>query len=132
MNILLWILQILFGLYFIAIGVMHFVIPPGLPAPMSWMYELSPMLHWISGTAEILGGLGLILPGIFRIQTRLVPLAASGLALVMVGAVGYHLLRGEFQNIVMNLILIAIMVFIAYGRTKLAPLADKNAASVTN
>ena len=132
MNILLWILQILFGLYFIAIGVMHFVIPPGLPAPMSWMYELSPMLHWISGTAEILGGLGLILRGIFRIQTRLVPLAALGLALVMVGAVGYHLLRGEYQNIVMNLILIAIMVFIAYGRTKLAPLADKNATTVTN
>lgn len=129
MNILLWILQILFGLYFIVTGVMHFVIPPGLPAPMSWMYELSPMLHWISGTAEILGGLGLILPGIFRIQTRLVPLAASGLALVMVGAVGYHLLRGEFQNIVMNLILIVIIVFIAYGRTKLSPLSDKNAAT---
>ena len=128
MNIALWILQILFGLYFIAIGVTHFIIPPGLPAPMAWMYDLSPWLHWFSGIAEILGGLGLILPGIFRIQTRLVPLAASGLALVMVGAVGYHILRGEYQNIVMNLILIAIMAFIAYGRTKLAPLSDRNAA----
>lgn len=122
MNIALWILQILFGLYFIAIGVMHFIIPPGLPAQMAWMYDLPAWLHWFSGLAEILGGLGLILPGIFRIQTRLVPLAATGLALVMVGAVGYHLLRGEIQNIVVNLILIAIMAFIAYGRTKLAPL----------
>ena len=129
MNILLWILQILFGLYFIAIGVMHFVIPPGLPAPMSWMYELSPMLHWISGTAEILGGLGLILPGIFRIQTRLVALAAEGLALVMVGAVIYHITRGEYQNIVMNLILIAIMALIPYVHTKLCQLSDKNAAT---
>lgn len=129
MNIVLWILQILFGLYFVAIGVMHFIVPPNLPPPMAWMYDLSPILHWVSGTAEILGGLGLILPGIFRIQTRLVPLAASGLALVMVGAVGYHLLRGEYQNIVMNLILVAIMAFIAYGRTKLAPLSDRNAAA---
>ena len=130
MNIILWILQILFGLYFIAIGVTHFIIPPGLPAPMSWMYDLSPWLHWFSGTAEILRGLGLILPGIFRIQTRLIPLAAAGLALVMVGAIVYHVTRGEYQNIVMNLVLGAVLVFIYYGRTKLAPLSDRNAATV--
>ncbi len=130
MNIALWILQILFGLYFFVIGVIHFIVPPGLPAPMVWMYDLSPWLHWFSGTVEILGGLGLILPGIFRIQTRLVPLAATGLALVMVGAVIYHVMRGEIQNVVTNLILIAIMAFIAYGRTKLAPLSDRNAAAV--
>lgn len=130
MNIALWIVQILFGLYFFAIGVIHFIVPPGLPAPMAWMYDLSPWLHWVSGIAEILGGLGLILPGIFRMQTRLVPLAATGLALVMIGAVIYHVTRGEFQNVVTNLILIAIMAFIAYGRTKLAPLSDRNAAAV--
>jgi uncharacterized membrane protein YphA (DoxX/SURF4 family) len=129
MNIALWILQILFGLYFVAIGVMHFIIPPGLPAQMSWMYDLPGWLHWFSGIAEILGGLGLILPGIFRIQTRLVPLAAAGLALVMVGAVIYHITRGEFQNIAFNIVLMAIMAFIAYGRTKLAPLSDRNAAA---
>ena len=81
MNIVLWILQVLFGLYFLAVGVMHFIIPPGLPAQMNWMYDLPAWLHWVSGIAEILGGLGLILPGLFRIQTRLVPLAAIGLAL---------------------------------------------------
>lgn len=132
MNIVLWILQILFGLYFVAIGIMHFIVPPGLPAMMSWMYDLSPWLHWFSGIAEILGGLGLILPGIFRIQTRLVPLAAEGLALVMVGAVIYHITRGEYQNIAFNLFLIAIMAFIAYGRTKKAPLSDRNAAPAAN
>jgi len=127
MNIALWILQILFGLYFVAIGVMHFIVPPGLPPMMSWMYDLSPMLHWFSGIAEILGGLGLILPGIFKIQTRLVPMAAAGLALVMVGAIIYHLTRGEFQNIGFNVFLLLIMAFIAYGRTKLSPLSDRNA-----
>ena len=129
MNIVLWILQILLGLYFLAVGVMHFVIPPGLPAQMAWMYELPAWLHWISGIAEILGGLGLILPGLFRIQTRLIPLAASGLALVMAGAVIYHVTRGEYQNILFNVILAALLVFVAYGRSRLAPLQDRNAAA---
>lgn len=129
MNIVLWILQILFGLYFIAVGVMHFIIPPGLPAMMGWMYDLSPTLHWISGTAEILGGLGLILPGLFRIQTRLVPLAALGLALVMILAALYHVTRGEFANIAFNLLNAAILLFIAYGRTRMAPLTDRAAAA---
>ena len=130
MNIVLWILQILFGLYFIAVGVMHFIVPPDLPAQMSWMYDLPTWLHWVSGIAEILGGLGLILPGIFRIQTRLVPLAALGLMLVMIGAVIYHLTRGEFQNIGINVLNALILGFIAYGRSQKWPLQDKQAAAV--
>ena len=125
MNILLWILQIILGLYFAFVGIMHFIVPPGLPAQMAWMYDLPTWLHYVSGIAEILGGLGLILPGLFRIQTRLTPLAAGGLALVMVGASIYHILRGEIANIVMNLVLVALLAFIAYGRLKLKPLVDK-------
>ena len=125
MNILLWVLQIFFGIYFTAIGVMHFIVPPGLPAQMAWMYELSPGLHAFSGIAEILGGLGLILPGLFKIQTRLTYLAGSGLVLVMLGAIVYHLQRGEFSNIMFNVVLALISGFIAYGRWKLAPLEDK-------
>ena len=127
MNVLLWILQILLGLYFFAIGVMHFVIPPNLPAQMSWMYELPTWLHYFSGTAEILGGLGLILPAVTRIQTRLVPMAASGLVLVMVGAIIYHVTRGEFANIGFNVLLALLAAFIAYGRGKLSPHRDRNA-----
>ena len=127
MNIVLWVLQILLGLYFIMVGVLHFVVPPGLPAQMAWMYELSPTLHWISGTAEILGGLGLILPGIFKIQTRLTWMAAWGLVLVMIGAMVYHISRGETGNIITNLILLALLAFVAYGRQRLVPLTDRNA-----
>ena len=99
MNVLLWILQVVFGLYFAIIGVIHFVLPPGLPTAMDWMYALSPGLHYVSGAAEILGGLGLLLPGITKIQTRLTSLAAAGLVLVMIGAIWWHAQRGEFQNI---------------------------------
>ena len=128
MNIFLWILQIRLGLYFFAIGIMHFIIPPGLPSAMAWMYELSPSLHYISGIAEILGGLGLILPAVTRIQTRLVPLAALGLSLVMVGAIVYHATRGEFQNIGFNVLLLAATAFVAYGRWKLVPQEDRSQA----
>lgn len=126
MNILLWVLQIFLGIYFIFVGVLHFIVPAGLPAPMSWMYDLTPALHAISGVAEILGGLGLILPAITRIQTRLVPLAAVGLALVMVLAVFYHIARAEYTNIAFNLINAALLAFVAYGRWKLVPLKDRS------
>lgn len=125
MNMLLWIMQVLFGIYFITFGVIHFVLPPGLPASMSWMYELSSGLHFFSGIAEILGGLGLILPGVTRIQTRLTPLAGAGIVVLMIGAIVWHMQRGEFQNIGLNLVLLAVAAWIAYGRWRLKPLTDR-------
>lgn len=125
MNIILWILQIFFGLYFIAIGVMHFVIPEGLPPQMGWMYELQPWLHWVSGAAEILGGIGLILPSLLRIKPMLTVWAALGLAAVMIGAMIWHLTRGEAQNMGLNIAVALIMGFIAYGRYKLRPIPER-------
>ena len=77
------------------------------------------------------GGYGQVVQsqGIFRIQTRLVPLAAIGLALIMVGAVIYHLTRGEYVNIVMNVLNAALLAFIAWGRTTKVPLQDRPAAA---
>ncbi|MDX1447830.1 MAG: DoxX family protein [Acidimicrobiia bacterium] len=125
MNRLLWVLQVVFGVYFVATGVMHFTLPDGLPAAMSWMYELSDGLHVVSGVAEILGGLGLILPAVTRIRPELVVWSAVGLAVVMLGAVVWHLGRGEASNIVINLVNAAVLGFIAYGRAKLEPLAAR-------
>lgn len=124
MNTFLWILQIIFGINFLAVGVMHFIIPPGLPAPMSWMYDLSTGLHIFAGTAEILAGFGLILPGALKIKTWLTPLAAAGLVLVMIGAAVFHFQRGEFINIGLNTFFAALLAFLAYGRWKLLPLGE--------
>lgn len=124
-NRTLWVLQGLFGVYFVAIGVMHFIVPEGLPAQMAWMYDLSDGLHWASGTAEILGGLGLILPGLTKIRPELTTYAAIGLLLVMVGAAVYHLGQDDqMQNVVTNVVIAAIMGWIAYGRTKTPLVAD--------
>ena len=127
MNIVLWILQILLGLYFVFIGIMHFIVPPGLPAQMGWMYELSPALHWLSGVVEIVAGLGLILPGALKIQPRLTVYAALLLVATMIGATLWHLTRGEVANIGLNILLAALAGFIAYGRWKLSPLPEREA-----
>ncbi len=126
MNTLLWVLQVFFGLYFVGMGIGHFIVPDGLPAMMSWMYELSDSLHLVSGIAEILGGLGLILPGLTKIMPKLTVFAAEGLVLVMIGASIWHVQRGEYFNIGFNIFLILITGFIAYGRWKLSPLTEKN------
>lgn len=122
MHRLLWILQIVFGVYFVAIGIMHFVLPDGLPEAMSWMYDLPETLHVIAGTAETLGGLGLILPGLTRVRPQLTWMAAFGLAIVMLGAMVWHIGRGEYVQMALNLVNVAVLVFIGYGRLRLRPL----------
>lgn len=124
-NSVLWVLQWLFGVYFIAIGVMHFIVPEGLPGPMEWMYDLSDTMHVVVGIAEILGGIGLIVPSLTRIQPQLTVYAAAGLILVMIGAVVFHIDRGESASVATNVIIGAVLAFVAYGRWKLAPIQPR-------
>lgn len=109
------------GVYFIAVGLLHFVVPEGLPEPMAWMYELSDGLHILSGITEILGGLGLILPGLTKVQPQLTVFAALGLIAVMAGAAIWHITSGE-GNFVQNILLAVILGYIAYGRSQREPL----------
>ena len=125
-NVVLWVLQWVFGIYFVAIGVIHFVVPDGLPELMEWMYELNDTMHVIVGIAEILGGLGLILPSVTRIRPELTVYAAAGLVLIMAGAVVFHATRGEGASIVNNLFIAAIVAFIGYGRWTLHPIQPRS------
>lgn len=127
MNRLLWVAQIVTGLFFILVGINHFVVPEGLPDMLSWMYDLSPAMHTLTGVAEILGGLGLILPAVTRKMPWLVPIAAIGLGLLMVGAIIYHVGRGEYSNIASNVLWVAVLGFIAYGRSKRYPIQPRTA-----
>jgi hypothetical protein len=119
MNIGLWILQSLLGLFFIlASGAPKLLLPAdALPMPI-------PLPYWFIlfiGVAEIAGGLALILPGALKIQTWLTPLAAACLALVALGGMGYQLAAGEPGNAVFALVFAALLAFIAVGRATLAP-----------
>lgn len=124
-NRALWVVQWIWGLYFIAIGVLHFVVPDGLPDLMSWMYELSDSVHYVVGAAEILGGLGLILPGLTGIRPELTTYAAIGLTTIMIAAAIWHLSRGETRSIATDAVNTLAMVYVVYGRTRLAPLSGQ-------
>lgn len=117
-----WVLQILLGVYFVVTGVIHLVVPEGLPGVLEWMYDLSTPLHWIAGLAEIAGGLGLVLPAATRTAPRLTPLAASGLVLVMLSAAGWHATRGETRSIVGNVVVAALLAFVVHVRTRVHPI----------
>jgi len=127
----LWILQWLLGLFYIAFGITHFMVPDGLPEQLSWMYDLTDTEHAVAGTAEILGGLGLILPALTRIRPGLTSLAAGGLMAVMVGAAVFHFGREEWVNIGVNAVLFVLLGYVAYGRWQLAPIGS-DSESVTN
>jgi uncharacterized membrane protein len=122
---LTWAAQILFGVFFIAIGVVHLVLPPDLPELYEWMYDLPTWVHWVSGLAEIAGGLGLILPGLTRIKPQLTPLAASGLFVIMVLAAGWHLTRGDAVSIAGNLVSAAVLAVIAIVRWRTHPISAR-------
>ncbi len=128
MRPLLWLLQVVLGAFFVGMGVLHFVVPAGLPEPLHWMYDLSPALHYVSGAAEILGGLGLVLPAWTRIMPSLTPLAAVGLVAVMLGAVVWHAGRGEMRNVVTNLAVAAVLAVIAWQRWRVHPIAPRREA----
>jgi uncharacterized membrane protein len=132
MHRLAWVAQIVLGVYFVAIGILHLVLPAGLPEPMEWMYDLSTTLHYASGTAEILGGLGLILPAVTGIRPQLVPLAAVGLAVVMVLAALWHLPREEMQNVASTLVTAGLLLGLAYVRWRVHPLPSRDATPRTS
>lgn len=122
MHVILWILQGVLAVVFAIAGVTHFLPPEGLPEAMRGVAEMPAGVPYFIGAVEILAVLGLILPGLTGIQTRLTPLASAGLILVMVGAIVWHAQREEFPNIVLNVILAVIAAFVAYGRWRLRPL----------
>ena len=126
LHITLWIAQILLAAAFGMSGSMKLFQPiEALTAAMGWPGDIPPALVRFIGAAELAGALGLILPAATRIRPNLTPLAALGLVLVMVLASGFHLTRGEGGMIVPNLVLGLVAAFIAWGRSRAAPIAPR-------
>ena len=125
LNIFQWV----FGVYFIMVGVMHFIVPEGLPSVMEWMYDLDDSMHIIAGSFEILGGLGLILPSLTGIRPELTWMAFGGLAVLMIGAAGWHVPRSEVAQVVQDLFFAGILGYLAMQR-RANPIPAKQAAAV--
>jgi uncharacterized membrane protein YphA (DoxX/SURF4 family) len=118
MNLALWIIAIVLAVAFAGSGLMKLVVPKDklVTAGQGWAQDYSQTNIRLIGLVEVLGAVGLVLPAALHIAPILVPLAAVGLALVMVGAIVVHARRKEPMNIAVNVVLIALAVFVAWGR----------------
>jgi uncharacterized membrane protein len=77
------------------------------------------------GVCELLGGIGLILPSLLRIRPGLTPLAATGLIVIMIGAVVISVIYMGVASALIPLLVGILAAFIAYGRSRLAPIPPK-------
>jgi uncharacterized membrane protein YphA (DoxX/SURF4 family) len=124
MNILLWILQCLLALLFIFSGATKFVMSVAQMNEQAPIFLPGIFLHFI-GVCEILGGIGLILPSALRIESRLTPLAAAGLAIITAGATVITLMGPMKGMAVVPLVTCLLCIFVAWGRWRIAPVRPK-------
>jgi uncharacterized membrane protein YphA (DoxX/SURF4 family) len=119
MNLALWIIAGLLAAVFLLAGGNKLFIPKEKLAKApggGWVNDFSARFVKALGAAEILGAVGLILPAALDIAPVLVPLAAVGLATIMVGAAIVEFRRQEFKHVLLNLTYLALAVFVAWGR----------------
>jgi uncharacterized membrane protein YphA (DoxX/SURF4 family) len=119
MNVTLWIIASVLAVAFLAGGAVKVAWPKEklAGAGMGFAEDFSAGAVKAIGALEILAAIGLILPAALGIAPVLVPLAAVGLVLLMIGAMITHLRRGESQAIVVNLIILALAVLVAWQRS---------------
>jgi uncharacterized membrane protein YphA (DoxX/SURF4 family) len=119
MNIALWIIAVLLAVAFLASGTGKLILPKEKLAArgLEYVEDFSAGTIKAIGALEVLAAVGLILPAALDIAPVLVPLAAVGLVLLMVGAIITHARRHDkAQAIVVNLALLALAAFVAWGR----------------
>ena len=123
LNITLWVLQVLLACFFVMVGYSHALMPfDQIAQQAAWMNDVPRWLSLFIGYAEISGGLGLIIPAATRIAPWLTPLAALGLATIMILAIPFHVLQGEASVVWMHGLIAAPAVFVAWGRRRKAPI----------
>jgi len=125
-STVLWIVQVLLAALFLFAGGMKLVMPTealtaGTPLP-------GLFLRFI-GVAEVLGALGLVLPGLLRIQPWLTPLAAAGLVIIMIGATVVTITTVGAAAALMPAVTGILAAFVAYGRSRLAPHRSRESRS---
>ena len=123
----LWAAQILLAAFYFYAGFNKVSQPVEALGAMGMGFALfvPELLTRFIGAAELLGAIGIILPALTRIMPRLTPLAALGFSVIQVLAMGVHISRGEFMVLPMNLVLLALSLFVLWGRERKAPIAAR-------
>jgi hypothetical protein len=129
MTYALWIAQVLLALVFLFAGGIKLVTPI---EELTQQMPLPGLFVQFIGVVEVLGALGLILPGLLHIRPGLTPLAAAGLTIIMIGAVVLTVLTTTGAEVALALIPLVVgllAAFVAYGRWRLAPQSERRSAS---
>jgi hypothetical protein len=124
MNVLLWIIQVLLALLFLFAGGIKLVLPTDVLLSMGSPNQVV-LPGWFlkfMGVCEVLGALGLILPGVLRIRQGLTALAAAGLVIIMIGATIVTIIGDGVLMALPPFVVGLLAAFVAYGRWRLRPL----------
>ena len=115
METALWIAQVLLAAIFLVTGTTKLTQPRLKMAagPMRWAADVTDRQFRTIGLLEVLGAIGLILPAALGIAPLLVPLAAIGLVLTMIGAIHVHVRHGETNRLAVPIVVLALALFVA-------------------
>ena len=117
LNIILWIIQVLMCLTLVWGAYMKIFTPQSQLADLwPWMAEVSPAFLYTTAIIDLLGGLGLVLPGLLKIRPALTFFAALGVVALMVSAIVFHVSRGEAEGIGFNIVFGVFAGFVCWGR----------------
>ncbi|WP_127502136.1 DoxX family protein [Actinoplanes solisilvae] len=118
MNIVLWVIASLLAVAFLAAGLMKLLQPKEKLAAsgQGWVQDVREGTVKLIGAAEVLAAAGLVLPAALDVVPVLVPLAATGLVVLMIGAIITHARRKETQSIVVNAVLLVLAAVVIWGR----------------
>ena len=123
MNVALWIIQVLLALLFLFAGGTKLVLPIDVLTSMGSpnQVHLPASLIRFIGVCEVLGALGLLLPGLLRVKSGLTPLAAGGLVIIMIGATVLTIAGDGIGPALVPLVVGLLTAFVTYGRWRPAP-----------
>lgn len=126
LRIGLWSAQALLAMVFIWAGLIKLTTPiPQLAAMMPWAGQYSETFVRFIALVDLAGGIGILLPALTRILPRLTVLAALGCAVLQVLALIFHIARGEAEVTPLNIVLLALSLFVLWGRSSKAPIAPR-------
>ena len=122
-RIALWLVQIMLATFFGSSGLAKLLVAPADLVTMGLNYaeDIPRGLLLFIGAAEVAGAAGLILPGLLRLVPGMTLAAAAGFAVLQSCAICLHVMREEFGVVPFNIVLLALAVLVAWGRTTQAP-----------
>ncbi|NRD57803.1 DoxX family protein [Corallococcus exiguus] len=128
LHVGLWVVQALLGITFLGSGIWKALTPlPELAAMIPWAGQVSPAFLYFIVAVDLAGGMGVVLPSLTRVKPGLTVLAALGCALLQVSAIVFHFSRGEAANTPFNFFLVALSLFVFWGRRTRAPIKPRHA-----